>query len=62
MTAPSAVAKLRTMPPQPDPSNAMTNEWTDYEPGQAVVPAMARSTPPAAPEPDLSEPTQLPNA
>ena len=49
MTAPIAVAKLGTMLLQVDRSNGMSNEWTDYEPVQAVVPPLAPATLPAAP-------------
>lgn len=47
---------------QLDPSNGMSNEWTDYEPVQAVVPPLAPGTLPAPPGTKLPEPAAVSNA
>jgi hypothetical protein len=44
---------------QLDTGNTMSNEWTDYEPVQPVVPPLAPATLPAPPDTNLSEPPQL---
>jgi hypothetical protein len=43
---------------QLDTGNTMSNEWTDYEPVQPVVPPLAPATPPALPDTSLSESPQ----